>query len=79
MQPKTTQRLINFRKSNRKMPRTRMNIKNDLVNYKNPDYLAKFTTETGKILPRRTTGVSAALHRKITREIKRARSVNLLP
>ncbi len=79
MQPKTTQRLINFRKSNRKMPRRRMDIKHDLVTYKNPDYLCKFTTETGKILPRRTTGVSAWLHRKITREIKRARAVNMLP
>jgi small subunit ribosomal protein S18 len=61
------------------MPRTRMNIKDDQISYQNPDYLTKFTTETGKILPRRTTGVSAWMHRKITREIKRARAVNLLP
>ena len=45
----------------------------------NPDFLAKFTTETGKIYPRRTTGVSAKVHRRITREIKRARALNLLP
>ncbi|MDA7643667.1 30S ribosomal protein S18 [Verrucomicrobiales bacterium] len=31
------------------------------------------------MLPRRITGVSAKLHRKITREIKRARAINLLP
>lgn len=79
MQPKTTQRLINFRKSNRRMPRRRVDIDPIKVTYKNPDYLAKFTTETGKILPRRTTGLSAWLHRKITREIKRSRAVNLLP
>jgi small subunit ribosomal protein S18 len=79
MQPKTTQRLINFRKSNRRMPRRRTDVTIDMVTFKNPDYLTKFTTETGKILPRRTTGVTAAIHRRITREIKRARAVNLLP
>src|SRR6266404_3706667 len=35
----------------------------------------KFVTESGKILPRRVTGMPAHLHRKITREIKRSRSV----
>jgi small subunit ribosomal protein S18 len=79
MQPKTTQRLINFRKSNKRMPRRRYDIRVDKVDYKNPEYLAKFTTETGKILPRRLTGVSAWLHRKLTREIKRSRAVNLAP
>ncbi len=79
MEPKTRQRLINFRKANRRLPRRRMDIQADKVTYKNPDYLSKFTTETGKILPRRITGITAWLHRKITREIKRARAVNLLP
>ena len=41
--------------------------------------LTKFTSETGKILPRRVTGVSAKLHRKITNAIKQSRAVNLLP
>ena len=40
--------------------------------------LRKFVTESGKILPRRVTGMSAFLHRKITREIKRSRSVLLM-
>ncbi|MEN9284639.1 MAG: ribosomal protein [Verrucomicrobiota bacterium] len=79
MQPKTPQRLINFRKANKRMPRRRLDIKIDKLNHKNPEYLAKFTTETGKILPRRLTGISAWMHRKITREIKRARAVNLAP
>ena len=47
-------------------------------NFLNPDLLSKFTSETGKILPRRVTGVSAKLHRKITRQIKRSRAVNLM-
>lgn len=79
MQPKTLQRLINLRKSNKRLPRRRYDIKLDKLNYKEPEYLAKFTTETGKILPRRLTGVSAWLHRRITREIKRSRAVNLAP
>jgi small subunit ribosomal protein S18 len=77
-EPKTVQRRINFRKANRKMPRRRHDIPVEQVEYKNPDLLAKFTSDTGKILPRRVTGVSAKLHRRITREIKRARAVNLM-
>ena len=79
MQTTTTERLIAFRKANRRMPRRRMDIPVDKINYKNPELLAKFTTETGKLISRRITGVSAWLHRKIVREVKRARAVNLLP
>lgn len=79
MQPKTRERLANFRRANRKLPRRRMDIPMDKLNHKNPEILSKFTTETGKILPRRVTGVSAFIHRTITREIKRARALNLLP
>jgi len=78
MEPKTKQRLINFRKANRRLPRRRYDIQIEKIAYTNPDYLAKFTTETGKILPRRTTGVSAWMHRRITKEIKRSRAVNLI-
>lgn len=77
MLPKTRQRQINFRKYNKRLPRRRLDIRVDKVDYKNPDYLLKFTTENGKILPRRLTGITAWLHRKITREIKRSRAVNL--
>jgi len=79
MQPKTRERLSNFRRANRKLPRRRMDIPMDKLNYKHPEILSKFTTETGKILPRRVTGVSAFVHRTITREIKRSRSLNLMP
>lgn len=77
-EPKTVERRIAFRKANRTMPRRRLDIPVEQVVYTNPDLLAKFTSETGKILPRRVTGVSAKLHRRITREIKRARAVNLM-
>jgi small subunit ribosomal protein S18 len=61
------------------MPRRRMDIPVEKIDYKNPDLLKKFTSESGKILSRRTTGVTAWIHRKITREIKRARALNLMP
>ena len=61
------------------MTRRRLDLPAEHIDYKNTSVLSKFTSETGKILPRRVTGVSAKLHRQITREIKRARSCNLLP
>ncbi len=78
-EPKTKERRIAFRKANKRMPRKRLDLEMHRVSYQNPEVLTKFTTDTGKILPRRVTGVSAKMHRKITREIKRARAVNLLP
>ncbi len=78
-EPKTVERRIAFRKANRRMTSKRIDLPLEKVSYLNPEVLAKFTSETGKILPRRVTGVSAKMHRRITREIKRARAVNLLP
>ena len=79
MKPKTKERLINFRRSNRRMPRRRLDLPMERISFKEPEILQKFTTESGRILPRRVTGVSAKMHRRITREIKRARALNLLP
>jgi small subunit ribosomal protein S18 len=78
MEPKNAKRRSNFRKHNRSMPRRRIDISFEAIDYKNPDLLKKFVTENGKILSRRVTGMPARLHRKITREIKRARSVLLM-
>jgi len=60
------------------MPRRRTDLAEDAVDYKNPELLKRFVTESGKILPRRVTGMSARMHRKITSEIKRARAVLLM-
>ncbi|HEY5895715.1 MAG TPA: 30S ribosomal protein S18 [Chthoniobacterales bacterium] len=79
MQPKTAQRRSNFRRANRIMPRRRIDIALEAIDYKNPEILKRFVTESGKILPRRITGMPAHFHRKITREIKRSRSVLLMP
>lgn len=78
MQPKTPQRRLNFRRANRCMPRRRIDIALEALDYKNPDLLKKFVTESGKIIPRRVTGMPAHVHRRITRAIKRARSVLLM-
>jgi small subunit ribosomal protein S18 len=78
MEPKTPKRRSAFRRANRSMPRRRTDINVEAIDYKNPDLLKKFVTETGKILPRRVTGMPAHLHRRITREIKRSRSVLLM-
>jgi small subunit ribosomal protein S18 len=78
MQPKTPKRRAAMRRANRPMPRRRIDLQIDAIDYKNPELLKRFVTESGKILPRRLTGVPAHLHRRITRAIKRARSVLLL-
>jgi small subunit ribosomal protein S18 len=79
MQPKTKERAMNLRRANRRLPRRRLDVPLDQLNYKHPELLARFTSETGKLLARRITGVPAWLHRQITREVKRARALNLLP
>ncbi len=53
MQPKTAKRRSAFRRANRTMPRRRIDIALEAIDYKNPDLLRKFVTESGKILPRR--------------------------
>ena len=49
------------------------------LDYKNPELLRRFITDRGRIVPRRISGVSAKYQRRLTREIKRARAVALLP
>ena len=49
------------------------------VDYKDADLLRKFVTDRGKILPRRITGTCAKHQRMLSRAIKRARMVALLP
>ncbi|HVE16273.1 MAG TPA: 30S ribosomal protein S18 [Chthoniobacterales bacterium] len=78
MQPKTPKRRAAFRRANRTMPRRRIDLTVEAIDYKNPDQLRRFVTESGKIVPRRLTGMPAHLHRKITNAIKRARNVLLM-
>ena len=55
------------------------NLDSKFINYKNIDLLKKYITETGKIIPARVTGISASNQRKITRYIKIARYLALIP
>ena len=49
------------------------------IDYKDHELLRRFTTEQGKIMPRRLTGANAKQQRQITRAIRRARVMGLLP
>lgn len=49
------------------------------INYKNVELLERFITNRGKIIPRRITGTSARYQRVLAREIRKARSIGLLP
>lgn len=49
------------------------------LDYKNPEFLKRFVTHRGRIVPRRISGVSAKYQRILAREIKRARAIALLP
>ena len=66
------------RRTLRSLPKRRIDINTEAIDFKNVELLKKFLTEKGRILPRRITGMTAKLHRKLTQEIKRARNVLLV-
>ncbi|HIA95159.1 MAG TPA: 30S ribosomal protein S18 [Candidatus Marinimicrobia bacterium] len=49
------------------------------IDYKDVKLLRRFVNDQGKIMPRRITGSSAKMHRKVVRAIKRSRSIALMP
>ena len=51
----------------------------DSVNYKDVRLLAQFVAESGKIVPRRLTGVCTPHQRRLSTAIKQARNIALLP
>ncbi len=53
--------------------------KTETIDYKDVDKLKKYVTDRGKILPKRITGSCAIHQREVTKAIKRARIVALLP
>ena len=49
------------------------------IDYRDTARLSKLTSERGKILPRRISGTCARHQRELSRAIKRARSIALMP
>ncbi|MBL9107454.1 MAG: 30S ribosomal protein S18 [Myxococcales bacterium] len=50
-----------------------------VIDYKNPQLLKAFLTDRGKVVPARISGVSARQQRQITKAVKRARMLALIP
>lgn len=62
--------------------RKRFNIgetKDLVIDYKNPQMLKNFLTDRGKVVPARISGLTARQQRQLTKAIKRARMLALLP
>ena len=51
----------------------------DFIDYKDTQMLRKYTTDRGKIKPRRVTGACSQHQRDIATAIKRARTMALIP
>ena len=51
----------------------------DYIDWKDVDFLKRFTPERGKVLPRRISQISAKDQRRVAKAIKRARSMALIP
>jgi small subunit ribosomal protein S18 len=51
----------------------------EAVNYKDVRLLAQFVAESGKIVPRRLSGVCTPHQRRLSAAIKQARNIALLP
>ena len=49
------------------------------VDFKDVRFLSRYVTDRGRILPRKITGLNCQQQRMITRAIKRARQMSLLP
>jgi small subunit ribosomal protein S18 len=51
----------------------------DVIDYKDLRLIGPFVADRGKILPRRLTGTCSPHQRALTRAIKRARNIAMLP
>ncbi len=51
----------------------------EYIDYKETDLLERFINDQGKILPRRVTGTSAKHQRMLSKAVKRARFLALVP
>lgn len=51
----------------------------EYIDFKNTELIKGYLNEQGKILPRRVTNVPSNFQRQLTRAVKRARHLSLLP
>ena len=59
-------------------PKPKIDFTIDSMDYKNTNLLKQFTTDNGRILPRKYTGLPAHYQRRLNRMIKRARQMLLI-
>lgn len=58
--------------------RVRILDPNDIVDINNVEFLRRFVTEYGKIVPARLTGITAAQQRQVKQGVRRARNMGLM-
>ena len=59
-------------------PKPKIDFTVDALDFKNTNLLRQFTTDNGRILPRKYTGLPAHYQRRLNRAIKRARAMLLM-
>ncbi len=79
MKKDTKKRARRESKSDETRTRTRLLKADQVVDYRDYEFLRKFMTERGKITPGRITGANAKQQRQVKRAIRRARVMGLLP
>lgn len=71
---KKSKKVVKRKKFNRFIPRE---VK--YIDYKNTDLLNRFINSQGRIIPAAASGLNASQQRALSRAIKRARQMALLP
>jgi small subunit ribosomal protein S18 len=59
-------------------PKPKIDFTVDALDYKNVTLLRQFVTDSGRILPRKYTGLPAHYQRRLNRAIKQARQMLLM-
>jgi small subunit ribosomal protein S18 len=59
-------------------PRTTQSLTPQVMNFTHAHIIVRHTTDTGKMLPRRITGLSAKQQRHVSRTIKQARNLLIM-
>jgi small subunit ribosomal protein S18 len=59
-------------------PKPKIDFTVDALDYKNINLLRQFVTESGRLLPRKYTGLPAHYQRRLGRAVKRARQMLMM-